>query len=80
MKHNHSSQQIAPELRLKISRLACRVDGNVTQIRSARLVDFFQAVDQRSSLNRCSSGVVGHPGIGFDYLRNDIEPKAHHIA
>ena len=69
MKHNHTAEQVAPELSVKLHRrLASGIHGNVAEGNAARLINFLQTVDERPPLYRDSPSVIGDARIRFNHL------------
>jgi len=74
MKHNHSTEQVALELSLKL--LCCVTSGihrDIAQGYAAGLIDFFQTINQRPALYRNSPSVIGDARIRFNHLGLDLD-------
>ena len=59
MEHDHPAQQVVSKLRLELFRgLPTGIYGNVAKRHTARLIDFFEAINERAALDSHSPGVI----------------------
>ena len=81
MKHYDSIQQILSKFTVKLlASLLPQAQANVTEIHSLCLIDPFEAINERATLNCDAPRVVRHARISREHLRSHCNLQANDIS
>ena len=81
VKHNHSSEQVAPEFALELRfGLAAQIHSHIADRHSLGLIQFLHAINQRTTLNRHAPAVVGYLRVRFQRVYGHFHLQLNNVS